>query len=327
MESARQTFVVRGAEETAERLDIFLADKLAPMTRSSVKNLITNGRVLVNGRRGRAGSRTREGDCVEVTLPSAPASCLSPEDKPLDILYEDSDIIVINKPSGLAVHPGAGRPSGTLVNALLAHTKELSNIGAPLRPGIVHRLDMDTTGVIAVAKNDQSYLSLTGQFKDHGVVKRYLALVWGAVKKDEGVIDMALGRDIAHRKKISVRAGRKRRAITRYRVLKRYPGLTLVLLTPETGRTHQLRAHLSEMNHPIVGDQLYGKGRQPSPSVLPKRAVDGIKMIKRQLLHAAALGIRHPSTGVYTEFTSPLPPDMESVLRILDEECLKKDTA
>lgn len=305
--------------DASKRLDVFLSEKLAGITRSGVKHLMEKGLVLVNGREVKAGYRLRTGDTVTVGLPESPAPLPLSEPIPLDILYEDEDVIVVNKQAGLPVHPGAGRASGTLVNALLGHTRNLSSIGSPDRPGIVHRLDMDTTGSLVIARNDPSHISLSRQFREHSAVRKYLALVWGQMRADEGTIDLPIGRDVKERKKISTRSRKKREAVTGYRVIRRYPQFTLLELTPETGRTHQLRVHLSSVNHPIVGDQQYGR-KAPS-SGLNKPVLDMIKGIKRQLLHARVLGFNHPRTGEYMEFSAPVPGDMEEALTTLDRLC------
>lgn len=305
-------------EDASKRLDAFLTERLPGRTRSGIKNLIKEGLVLVDGRPVKAGFWLRAGSCIEITVPPPPAVELTPEDVPLDIIYEDDDVIVVNKPAGMPAHPGAGRTSGTLVNALVAHTRQLSAIGAPLRPGIVHRLDMDTTGSMVVAKNDAAHKSLAAQFKEHSTSRRYLALVWGQVKKDRGVIDMAIGRDSANRLKISVRTRKKRRAVTNYEVMKRYPGFTLLALYPETGRTHQLRVHLSTLNHPVVGDRVYGK--RTVHSSVPKAVADAIKKITHQLLHAELLGFTHPSTGERVEFAAPMPEDMRGLVELMETE-------
>ncbi|MDO8426799.1 MAG: RluA family pseudouridine synthase [Deltaproteobacteria bacterium] len=309
------SFTVTSAD-ASKRLDVFLADKVPGVTRSRMQALIREGRVKVNGKGVKAGQKVREGDKVEVNIPEPAPLKVAPEEIPIEILYEDRDVIVVNKPAGLAVHPGAGRFSGTLVNAVLAHTKSISTIGGPLRPGIVHRLDKDTTGVLVMAKNDLSHISLAKQFKDHTSRRKYVALVWGAIKADEGTIDYALGRDTAHRKKISIRARSKRKAVTHYKVLRRYHHSTLVELKLETGRTHQIRVHLAAINHPVVGDQTYGK--RAIPFNLPKAVIDGFKKIKRQCLHAMTLGFTHPGTGGYMEFSAPIPPDMDGLLKLLE---------
>lgn len=305
-------------EDSSKRLDLYLASVIRGFTRSGVKNLVDKGKVLVNSRQVKAGYALKTGDSVSVDLPAEKPAQAAPEAIALSVIYEDDDIIVVDKQAGLSVHPGAGRESGTLVNALLNYTKNLSNVD-PQRPGIVHRLDMDTTGVLVVAKNNASHESLARQFKEHTTTRRYQALVRGTLREDEGIIDLPIGRAIAQRKKMSTRARRSRKAVTRWKALRRYPGLTLVELMPETGRTHQLRVHLSAINRPVVGDQVYG-GKGFS-SNLPGPIVDRLKGVKRQLLHAGTLGIRHPATGEYMEFSSPLPADMGGIIKLLDEEC------
>lgn len=301
--------------EEAQRLDIYLASKLG-FSRSFVKNLLDEGRVRVNGKAAKPSHKIKEDDSVEVEVPEPRPVLALPEAIPIEVLYEDEDIIVVNKPPGLSVHPGAGRTSGTLVNALLYHAKKLSQLGGPLRPGIVHRLDKDTSGSIVAAKNDPSYISLTRQFKEHTSGRTYTALVWGMVRDNEGTIDLKLGRDTVERKKISTRARKKRAAITHYRVLRRYPYLTLLELRLKTGRTHQIRVHLNAINHPVVGDQVYGKRSVP-PSITGPLAAH-LKGIKRQMLHARTLGITHPAKGSYMEFTAPMPKDMAVLIRLLE---------
>jgi len=322
MDIAR-TFTV-AEEDSSKRLDLYLASIVPDITRSAVKKLIDNGKALVNNRQVKAGCALKTGDRVSVELPGEKPLEAAPEAIALNIIYEDDAIIVVDKQAGLSVHPGAGRPSGTLVNALLNHTKNLSNID-PQRPGIVHRLDMDTTGVLVAAKNNAAHESLTRQFKEHTTTRKYQALVRGAMREDEGVIDLPIGRAAQQRKKMSTKARRSRAAVTRWKVLRRYPGLTLVELMPETGRTHQLRVHLSAIHRPVVGDQVYGgKGLIPLrgfSSNLPGRIVDKLKGVKRQFLHAGTLGIKHPVTGEYMEFSSPLPADMGGIIKLLDDEC------
>ncbi len=304
-------------EEAGTRLDIFLAERLTALTRSRLKTLIAAGHASVADRvAGKAGRLLKGGERVVVVVPDPAPPELSYNPVDLDILYEDEDMVVVNKGAGLAVHPGAGRPDSTLVNALIGRPGGLSSVGAPVRPGVVHRLDMDTTGVMVVAKKDISHENLATQFKEHTPDRSYVALVWGVVKKKSGRIDAPLGRDIADRKKISTRSKKTRHAATRYAVLKSFPGFTLVELKPETGRTHQLRVHLTSINHPIVGDPVYG-ARKPHTG-LDKPVYDFIKRIKRQLLHAATLGIKHPVTGEFMEFKAPMPPDMAELVKRLE---------
>lgn len=308
------TFTV-APEDASKRLDLFLTGKLPGLTRSGIKNLLEEGLILSNGKVAKAGYKVKADDRISVTLPPPPDT-LRPEEVPLDILYEDDDILVVNKPAGMPAHPGAGRKDGTLVNALLSHTGNLSRLGGEDRPGIVHRLDKDTTGALVTAKNDASYLSLARQFKEHTAGRRYLALVWGAVENDDGVIDLPLGRDTVQRKRISTRTRKSRTAITQYKVLKRYSYLTLLELRLKTGRTHQIRVHLAAINHPVVGDQVYG--RRKVPPTLSKEIGDALRKMKRQCLHARTLGITHPTKGVFMEFEAKVPPDMDEILRLLE---------
>jgi 23S rRNA pseudouridine1911/1915/1917 synthase len=308
-------------QDASKRLDLFLTENLPGLTRSGIKNLIKEGLVSVDGRQVKAGLALKGGESVTVRIPPPPPTTLKPEDVPLDLLYEDADVLVVNKPARMPVHPGAGRRTGTLVNALIHYTKDLSRVGGPERPGVVHRLDMDTTGSIVIARNDKAHRDLANQFKEHTTKRKYVSLVWGQVKEEEGEIDLPIGRDSANRLKISTRTRRKRRAVTSFRVLKRYPGFTLLELSPETGRTHQIRVHLAAINHPVVGDQVYCK-RQVYPG-MPKAVSDKIKKTKRQLLHAATIGFVHPGTGKPVEFIAPMPEDMGSLLKVMDEAFFK----
>ncbi len=319
--AATHKFKVTGAQ-ASERLDVFLARMLPELTRSSIKKLLGDGGVNVNGAGAKAGRKVKEGDRVELTVPEREVQGVEAEEIPLDVLYEDDDVVVVNKPAGLTVHPGAGRSGGTLVNALVNHMEKtggtLSPVGSPLRPGIVHRLDKDTSGVLVVAKNEAAHRALEKQFREHTAARTYVALAWGAVKDDSGTIDMAIGRDVAHRKKISTRTRRSRKAVTDFKVLRRYDRFTLLELRLHTGRTHQIRVHLAAVKHPVAGDQIYGK--RPVPPVISKPVADALKQIKRQCLHAATLGFTHPRTGKFMKFSSPLPADMAEVVRLLDEE-------
>lgn len=315
--SHQSNFIV-GAQDADLRLDVFLASRFGGVTRSAIKRLMDDGRVRLNSRPAKPGQKLRLNDVVTADMPApdSPAP-LKAEDVALDILYEDSDVIVINKPAGMSVHPGAGRSSGTLVNALLGRRGALAPGSAPDRPGIVHRLDMDTSGVLVVAKNAASYASLAVQFKEHSTVRRYLALVWGTLADNEGVIDLPIGRDIVDRKKISTRTARARGAVTHYKVLRSYRGVSLLELTLKTGRTHQVRVHLAAIHHPVVADAAYG-GRRKVMGVV-KEAENAIKSAGRQLLHAATLGFVHPGTGRYMEWSVPPAPDMDRVIKALEQ--------
>jgi len=303
-------------QDASTRLDIFLAGKLPELTRSRIKTLLEGGRALVNGKPAKTGLKLKGTEEVEISVPEADPEVLDSESVPLDVLYDDDDVVVVNKPADMAVHPGAGRPSGTLVNALLGMKRPLAPTGGPLRPGIVHRLDKDTTGVLVAARTDASYHSLVGQFKVRRTSRKYLVLVWGRMKTDKGTIDIAIGRDSVHRKMISTKARIKREAVTKYKVLKTFPLISLLEVKLETGRTHQIRVHLAEVKHPVVGDQVYGK--RAVPPAMSKEAADILKGIKRQMLHAATLGFTHPSTGEWMEFSAPLPDDMNGLIEALE---------
>jgi 23S rRNA pseudouridine1911/1915/1917 synthase len=292
------TFQVEEKEE-GERLDRFLARR-AGLSRSQVQKLVSGGFVVMGEKGARPALRLKRGEEVRLTVPPPAPSTLSPEAIPLGIVYEDQDVVVVDKPAGLCVHPAPGHPSGTLVNALLARYPELSLMASP-RPGIVHRLDIDTSGVIMVARNEAARLFLSRELKSRRVEKKYLALVRGDVSPAEGVIEAPIGRNPGNRKKMAVVPG-GREAHTGYRVLRRFEGFTLVEASPETGRTHQIRVHFAHLGHPVAGDKVYG-GKSP--------------LFKRQFLHAYRLAFRHPRDGRWLEFTSPLPPDLEEGLKAL----------
>lgn len=305
---------------SAERLDRFLADCLPELTRSQVKKLIDDGRVLfAGGGSAKAGEKLKGGEVLLVTLPKTVPVETLPEPIPLHVLYEDRHLIVLDKPAGLVVHPAPGHQGGTLVNALLHHCQDLGGIGGELRPGIVHRLDKDTSGVMVAAKDDATLNDLARQFKAHSINRRYLALVYGLVATDRGTVDKPIGRHITERKKMSGKTRAGRRAVTHWRVLRRYDKdrLSLVELTLETGRTHQIRVHFSEMNQPLVGDPVYGStGRAqavPDPDLRRQ-----LLSLRRQALHARLLGFIHPASGAYMEFESPLPPDLREILDYLE---------
>ena len=266
--------------------------------------------ILLNGGPTKPGAHMKAGDQVSGTLPRPRPLSLEPEPLPLTVLYEDSSIIVVDKPPGMVVHPAPGNPSGTLVNALIHHCKDLAGINGVLRPGIVHRLDKETSGVMVVAKDDESYQQLTRQFKSRTVEKVYLAIARGKFNREEGLIDWAIGRHPSERKRMSTRTRRGRPAVTRWKIVERFDGLTLLEILPKTGRTHQIRVHLSAMGHPLLGDPLYGKqgGTQdPLLRECPQR-------LNRQALHAYRLAFIHPRTGERVEFISPIPQDMEDIL-------------
>ncbi len=281
------------------RLDLFLKDFEPDCSRTQIQSLISSGHVSVNDACVKPHYKLKKGDQVAWSLTQESSCGLSAENIPLTVLYEDHDVIVLDKPSGLVVHPGAGNLEHTLVNALLFHTKELSSLNQE-RPGIVHRLDKDTSGVMVVAKNNHAHLELAKQFKKHSIERRYIALVSGQVEFEEGIIDVPLKRHILDRKKMSVSFSKEAKtAHTFYRVLKRFASFTAVALFPKTGRTHQLRVHLAYLGHPILGDMTYGKN----------------KNFPRLALHAKNLGFYHPATGEFIKFESVLPEEMREVLK------------
>jgi 23S rRNA pseudouridine1911/1915/1917 synthase len=293
-------------DETNERLDKFVAARMADLglSRTMIQGLIESGRVLVDGVPRRAKFKMTPGETVEITLPPPEIEAIEPEPIPLAIVYEDDDLIVLDKPAGLVVHPAPGHPTGTLVNALLHHAPDI-NVGGSNRPGIVHRLDKDTSGLMVIAKSDRARTSLVAQWASREVRKGYLALVVGLVEPDEGTIDAPIGRDPSNRQRMAV--GHKgRSAITHFTVRRRFARQTLLDLDLETGRTHQLRVHLAFIGHPIVGDPVYGRRTGDEP------------VLDRQFLHAARLAFRLP-TGEPVAFESPLPTDLRAVLDALDD--------
>jgi len=292
------------------RLDRFLVSVVADQSRSQIQRLIKNGHVRVGGNPAKPNQPVRAGQAVTVDIPELMDPVPRPEPLPLSILYQDRDLIVVDKPAGMVVHPAAGHQGGTLVNALLHHVGDLSGIGGERRPGIVHRLDRGTSGLMVVAKHDEAHEELARQFHDREVEKVYIALVWGLVQAGRR-IDVPIGRDVADRKKMSARTRRSRAAVTRIVRAEQMRGVTLLHVAILTGRTHQIRVHLSAIGHPIVGDSLYGG--------LHRRVAGDLRAVthlERPFLHAARLAFKHPEDGRPMEFTSPLPGDLQ---RVLDE--------
>jgi 23S rRNA pseudouridine1911/1915/1917 synthase len=309
--------LVVDAEQDGLRLDRVLTSEMGGYSRSQVQRLIEDGHVtLPRVKTAKANTAVREGDVISITLPEPAAAEPVAEDLPLAVLYQDSDIIVIDKPAGMVVHPAAGHDSGTLVNALLHHVTDLSGIGGERRPGIVHRLDKGTSGVMVVAKHDAAHHELARQFHDREVEKEYVALVWGLVQQRKR-IDIPIGRDPVHREKISTRARRARSAVTRVTWAQHVPGLSLLRVAIATGRTHQIRVHLNAIGHPIVGDSLYGGVHRRVPHEL--RAV---QRLGRPFLHAERLSLTHPRTGERLTFTAPLPDDLRQVLDAIEPRLL-----
>ncbi len=293
-------------EHAGVRLDAFLSADGA-LTRSQAARLIAEGRVRVNGKPAAKSARLSGGETVTVDVPQLRETALPPQDIPLDVVYEDDDVIVVNKPTGLVVHPAPGHPDGTLVNALLHHCGDsLSGIGGEKRPGIVHRIDRDTSGLIIAAKNDAAHLALSAQLKDHSLSRTYECLVTGNMKQDSGTVDAPIGRSSADRKKMAV-VPTGRRAVTHWEVVARYPGVTHLRCRLETGRTHQIRVHMAYIGHPILGDTVYGT----------KKPVPGLT---GQCLHASGLRFVHPRTGEPVELHCPLPPEFTAMLQKLQNK-------
>jgi 23S rRNA pseudouridine1911/1915/1917 synthase len=293
------------AADKGRRLDVVIAAHVPSLSRSRIAQLAGDGFVRVDGRPRKPAFRVRRGQAVEIAVPPPAPSGVRPEAIPLEIVLEDGDLLVVNKPAGLTVHPAPGHPSGTLVNALLSAVGDLAGIGGELRPGIVHRLDKDTSGLLVVAKSDAAHRALAAQFKAHTAQRTYLAVVRGRVRRDEGSITAALGRHPVRRTRIAV-VPRGRSAVTHYAVLERFRDATLLACRLETGRTHQIRVHLAHTGYPLIGDPVYGRARAPE--------------IARQALHAARLEFTHPRTGRRVTCTAPLPDDMTRLLARLREE-------
>ena len=299
-----QEFVV-APEEAGVRIDRYLSGQCQDISRSYLQKLLKEQSVLVEEKPVKSNYKVNAGDRISLTLPEIREPEIMPEDIPLDIIYEDKDIILINKPKGMVVHPAAGHYSGTLVNGLMSHCRsELSGINGVMRPGIVHRIDMDTTGVLIVCKNDMAHNSISEQLKEHSITRKYAAIVHGVLKEEEGTINAPIGRHPVDRKKMSINEKNGREAVTHYRVLERFKQFTYIECQLETGRTHQIRVHMASINHPLLGDSVYG------PAKCPFR-------LQGQTLHAGVLGIIHPRTGQYMEFTAPLPDYFEELLRKL----------
>ena len=302
-----------GLEDAERRLDVFLAQRVPELSRTRIQELMREGRVRVEGRSAKASHRISAGEKIEIEVLARPALEARPEDLPLDLLCVDDDFVVVNKPAGMVVHAGAGHARGTLVNALLHRLGALSQTGGALRPGIVHRLDRETSGAMVVARNDRAHEHLANEFRSRNVKKIYLALVHGKMPRDSGTIALRIARDARRRTRMTARASTGRQARTDWRVIARLDRATLVEAALHTGRTHQIRAHFAAIGHPVVGDTLYGAPRELRASSAKMPA------LARNFLHAALLGFSHPSTGAWLEVRAPLPPD----LRVYFEEAAK----
>jgi len=298
-----------GSEHAGLRLDAFLASQIEGWSRARLQKLIENEDVLVNGKPSKSSYKLREGDDLEIELTAAPTTDFAPENIPIDVVFEDDTLVVANKPAGLVVHPAAGTPSGTLANALAYHFQQLPARG--VRPGIVHRLDRDTSGLIVVAKTEAALENLSDQFRDRTVFKSYVALVHGRMSPDSGKIDQPLARDRSNRTRMAVVRG-GRNALTLYRVRRSFDRFTLLDVELKTGRTHQIRVHLAWLKHPVVGDETYGGGRDNTIQDPKLRA--HVRNLKRHFLHAEKLSFTHPKTGEVVKFESPLPAELSALL-------------
>ena len=295
-------------EASGIRIDKYLADALPELSRSYIQKLIKDEQVTVNKKIVKSNYKVDAGDVLELNEPELQEPNIIPEDIPLDILYEDSDLLIVNKPKGMVVHPSAGHYSGTLVNALMHYCKDdLSGINGVMRPGIVHRIDMDTTGSLLVCKNDFTHNDIANQLKEHSITRVYHAIVCGVLKEEEGTIHAPIGRHPVDRKKMSINHKNGKDAITHYKVIQRFRNYTYVECVLETGRTHQIRVHMASMNHPLLGDNIYGSAKNPYK-------------LQGQTLHAKIIGIKHPRTGEYLEIDAPLPEYFSSLLKKLEND-------
>ena len=300
----KEVFEVDSSYEE-ERLDKYLSLIFPEQSRSFFQKLIKDGQIRVNEKTEKANYRLKTQDLIEVSIPEAVETPILPENIPLDILYEDDDLLIVNKPKGMVVHPSAGHYTGTLVNAIMYHCKDsLSGINGEIRPGIVHRIDMDTTGSLIVCKNDESHVFVAEQIKEHSVVRKYRGIVCGHVKEEEGTIHAPIGRHPIERKKMAINEKNGKDAITHYRVLEHFANYTYMEFQLETGRTHQIRVHMASIGHPLLGDTLYSSGKSPYK-------------LQGQTLHAMTIGFIHPRTKEYLEISAPLPEYFEKILRDL----------
>ena len=307
-------FIKIGPEHSGVRLDAFLASQIEGWSRARLQKLIENEDVLVNGKGSKPAYKLRQGDELEIELVAPPTTDFAPENIPLDIVYEDDTLVVVNKPAGLVVHPAAGSPSGTLANALASHFQLLPDKGSGVRPGIVHRLDRDTSGLLVVAKTETALENLSDQFRDRTVFKSYVALVHGRMSPDTGTIDQPLARDPSNRTRMAVVRG-GRNALTLYRVRQSFDRFTLLDVELKTGRTHQIRVHLAWIKHPVVGDETYGGGRDNT--IQDPRLRAQVRTLNRHFLHAEKLAFTHPKTHELVKFESPLPPELSAFIPMI----------
>lgn len=299
------------SEDLSKRIDVFISEKTG-ITRSQIQKLIEKGVILVNGQFETQNYRVKVDDVITITIPpQKEVENLIPEPIPIEILYKDNHIVVVNKPAGMVVYPSAGHNYGTLMNAVSYYCRNLASIGAPMRPGVVHRLDKDTSGVMVIALSDEAYYSLVEQFKHRTINKRYIALIYGNLREDQGEIRLMIGRSESDRKKMSTRVRRGKEAVTRWSVIERFRNASLIEVRLRTGRTHQIRVHFAAVGHPILGDRTYGK--KVEVECKGKKKI----FFPRQMLHAELLGFTHPATGKYLEFSAPAPEDMAEKIKEL----------
>lgn len=317
MANAAENFTLTvGKADHGKRLDRFLTEHLPDTSRAQIQRYLRDGCILLNAAQVKGGAKVREEDRISGQIPPPMVSKILPEELPVTFIYQDEHIVVVDKPPGMTVHPAGRTTSGTLVNALLFHVRDLQGVGGVVRPGIVHRLDKGTSGVMVVAKNDLAHEALVSQFKGREVKKIYQALVYGRVEADEGAVTAPMGRHTTDRKRFSLRTRQPKEALTQWQVMERFQGITFVQVSPKTGRTHQIRVHMSSIGHPLVGDPLYTKKRWLD-RIEDSHLSTQIKSLGRQALHASLLAFRHPQTGEPMEFTAPMPADMEKILEEL----------
>ena len=317
--SEKRTYIV-AEDEASLRLDHFLTQKES-LSRSFIQKLIKDGLTKVNGKLTKSGYRIKNSDKIEIVIPETEVHEPLPEQIPLDVIFEDDVLAVLNKPAGMVVHPAAGINSGTLVNALLARYPDLATVGDAQRPGIVHRLDKDTSGGLVIARTIPAHQNLSAQFKERLVKKEYLAVVCGLPVRDSGTIVAPIGRSSHDRKKMAVTGVSGRESISNFTVLERYDRFALLSVVPETGRTHQIRVHLAHIGYPVVGDETYGGGRKRAiKEARSPKLKSAVAKLNRHLLHAQTLGFYHPATEEFVEFSAPIPQDMQNILNVLKRE-------
>ncbi|MDY6843321.1 MAG: RluA family pseudouridine synthase [Thermodesulfobacteriota bacterium] len=316
----KQKKIIVGHKDNGKRIDCFISNTEHEISRNYVKNLIEDGYITIEGKKAKPSTKVKHGNKIIIRTPETKRLDLTPEAIDLNILFEDEHLLILDKPAGMVVHPAPGHYNKTIVNALLFHCGNLSTIGGVQRPGIIHRLDKNTSGLLVIAKGDEAHRLLSHQFKQREVQKIYYALVFGNVDEPHGLIDIPIGRDITERKKISTKTKAGRESVTWWHTKERFIGFSLLEVRPKTGRTHQIRVHLSTIGHPIVGDDVYGGRRKRISTITNEKVKAYVTSLQRHLLHAGSLSFTHPKTGKVIEFSSPLPDDFVTLLKLLREE-------